>query len=138
MDDLDLFLNSETNFMNRQMDFLTWRYVLPKRKLTIPHGTEPWGSLGFDQRASSRPCISVWSDGWEDAESGSKLESRSRNFREVWVPLLAADLEIISSRWPIVMFVGCGTFADVYWVPPFLKKKKRRPTFSPGQILQRS
>lgn len=56
--------------------------------------------------------------GPEAGEGWRELESRSRNFREVWVPHLAADLETISSRWPIVTFVGCGNFDDVYWVPP--------------------
>ena len=66
---------------------------------------------------------------------GSKrgeLESRSRNFRELWVPLLAADLEIISSRWPIVTFVICG---NGWWrvLGPtlyFYKNIKKKPTRS--------
>ncbi|EXC17572.1 hypothetical protein L484_012364 [Morus notabilis] len=58
---------------------------------------------------SSGPSVVVDLTVKKSADAGRKLESWSRNFREVWVPKFAADLEIIFSRWPIVTFAGCGT-----------------------------
>jgi hypothetical protein len=60
----------------------------------------------------ARPCRSarlistvnfISSNGWDG--EGTRVTELPRNVG----PALAADLEIISSRWPIVTFVGCGS-----------------------------
>lgn len=87
---------------------IDWIKQCPKREYKATSKSE----LAPNQEA--RPCRSVRriltvnfnsSDGWDGERTRVTVTELPRNVG----PALAADLEIISSRWPIVTFVGCGS-----------------------------